>query len=694
MNQSFLTLNAGILSPLLTNRHDLAKRQAGSKDLVNCIVLDEGGVSRRPGCIECDVLPSDTNIRIVAFEPSLVNGFVFLFRNGAIDVYKDGLLIKTINTGWSDHDLNSLQFVQINDLLWVRREDIPICHIAWKGGSDFSLVYPTLNNGPWLTMTDQTGYVRFNTLGNIYVYGPGAGLGLTQAHIGRKMRIRAKIPAQSYSLNPSLINGGETRAFTIKGKWRLYTNGEWEGKYALLRTDIVNNPVTSDFVTYREFSSTMANPKNHDMTGTEDDVVYFKVRKTIDNNAEVILQIDPFEIDYIVEIVSVANSDYADVRILNYPFTQNGMWEVYTEFYTKNWSFEAFGADNGYPVAMAFHQGRMWLGGTKTKPQNVWGSVSDDYTNFKIGADDDNGLDLAILAQSRDRISWIAAGQGLMVGTQSSEWSISGEQGKSIRPSGFEIKRQSGEGSASIQPLISPQSLIYVKQGSTKIMELSYSFQDDGWTSQDLNVLAEHVLKQKVSQIAIQRLPYCIVWCVTQDGSLVGLTYNRSQQVVSWHRHIFGDGWKVLSCCVAHDPINGQTSGYDALWVAVEKKSSERMLMKVSFDPTRAVWKDGNDDYSMQIILMPCDVINDKGSTISEVKRIRGVDLKIEKGSELMGGIEGEGLTPVRFDDKEDGWVHFEPNCQTRRECCVELQHSKAEPFILTTIVTKWEKNQ
>ena len=40
--------------------------------------------------------------------------------------------------------------------------------------------------------------------------------------------------------------------------------------------------------------------------------------------------------------------------------------------------------------------------------------------------------------------------------------------------------------------------------------------------------------------MAFQGEPLSILWCVRGDGELAALTYQREQEVVAWHRHIFG----------------------------------------------------------------------------------------------------------------------------------------------------------
>ena len=55
-----------------------------------------------------------------------------------------------------------------------------------------------------------------------------------------------------------------------------------------------------------------------------------------------------------------------------------------------------------------------------------------------------------------------------------------------------------------------------------------------------MTILAEHITEGGLTQLAYQQEPNQIIWGVRNDGELVGLTYQREQQVTAWHRHIFG----------------------------------------------------------------------------------------------------------------------------------------------------------
>lgn len=777
MNKLFTSLNGGELSPLLTCRHDTDKRDSGCKTLENFIVLEHGGITKRPGLrsFDASALPRGENYRLVAFEPNMTKCFVLVFCRKKILVFdQSGRKVNQLTTYWGDGDLERFQFCQVNDVLWVFHPNSPVYHISWHGGNDFRWELFQMKTPPWEAAN---GAMRDD---KVYAYCSTRGLELScgspifKNMQGIKMRVSRKVAAQSYEYWKSvgkwenmsaaygistgngfywnniamrypllcqegmqfyrpngecwrcvktfprdvwnntgrqsveaypeyfqrgaLMQGGDVlkQDMMVQGGWRFQTYGNWRGTWDLQRAENLKDaPYGLSWESFHRISSSADAEANYNLTGEEEEPVMFRLLlmnvtgdKGVGNPK---LHLDTFSYSYTGVINNVSSDGKSAVLDLDRKIYQcrTPLWDW---FETSDWSFEAFRPDSGYAGAGTFHQGRLWLGGNRSKPQTIWGSRVDDFSSFKAGTNADDGMMLTILSQSRDRILWMGASEGLMVGTESSEWSVAGQQGKAIGPGAFDIKRQSGDGSTGFQPLMSSQSLIFVKQGASKLLELTFSFQKDGWVSEDLTLLAEHITKPGIKSYTVQRLPWNIVWCVLNDGTLAGVTYNRAQNVVSWHRHKIGDGrWKALSCCVTHDPLNDKASGYDALWLVVEKDGEVRML-KMAFDPGRLVWQDAGENYESKLTMLPIDTVADNGHTLGRDKRISKVAMRLTEGSECLAGTEeGGALTPVRFDNQEQGWVEHVPSSGTQYEACFELLHAKAEPFTLIALDIQWE---
>ncbi len=66
-----------------------------------------------------------------------------------------------------------------------------------------------------------------------------------------------------------------------------------------------------------------------------------------------------------------------------------------------------------------------------------------------------------------------------------------------------------------------------------------------------MTILAEHITKGGLTQVAYQQEPNQIIYATREDGELVGLTYQREQQVTAWHRHIFGGKFGIATLTVS-----------------------------------------------------------------------------------------------------------------------------------------------
>ena len=363
---------------------------------------------------------------------------------------------------------------------------------------------------------------------------------------------------------------------------------------------------------------------------------------------------------------------------------------------SQNWSWQAFRSAYGYPSSVAFHQNRIYLAGVKTKPQTIWASRTDSYTDFTIGSNADDGLMLTILSQSQDKIQWMNPESGLMVGTQSAEWLIDGDGEKAISPTGVKIKRQSSVGSAAFQPIIASNSSIYVSQSATRLQELAYSYERDGFSSTDLSILAEHVCKKGIKNVAYQRMMTPVIWCVLKDGSLAGCTYNRQQQVISWHRHEFGtreEPWKVETAAVIHDAVRNEPSGYDQLFLVVNT-GTDRKLARLRFEPSVARYDDTGIPFTARCEMMPMDIIAADGNTLGKNKDAATALIRIHEGTELYAGIAKNNLTKINWSTLRDGWVSHTLTASSQKEPSFTMEHSKSEPLTILCINITWQPQQ
>jgi hypothetical protein len=102
-------------------------------------------------------------------------------------------------------------------------------------------------------------------------------------------------------------------------------------------------------------------------------------------------------------------------------------------------------------------------------------------------------------------------------------------------------------------------SILFVQRQKRKLREFGYSFQNDAYVAPDLTLLAEHITDGGIVDVEYAQEPDSIYWAVRNDGTLLGMTYQREQDIVGWHRHIIGG--KGQSCTVTVTDYDNTVSG-------------------------------------------------------------------------------------------------------------------------------------
>ena len=177
-----------------------------------------------------------------------------------------------------------------------------------------------------------------------------------------------------------------------------------------------------------------------------------------------------------------------------------------------------------------------------------------------------------IASNQVNAIQYLKAVRTLVVGTSGGEFTVSADgTDASITPTNVTIKRQSSFGSAGVDAIPAGNAVLFLQKAKRKIRELAYNFDSDGYVAPDLTILNDTVTKSGVNQMIFQQEPDSIIWCVRDDGVLAGLTYQRSENVVAWHRHIFGGAFgSGNAVCESAASISG-TLTEDELWVIVKR---------------------------------------------------------------------------------------------------------------------------
>ena len=208
---------------------------------------------------------------------------------------------------------------------------------------------------------------------------------------------------------------------------------------------------------------------------------------------------------------------------------------------TAAFNLGAFSDTTGHPSCVSFFEQRLVFAGTTDEPQTLYFSKSGDYENMTTGTNADDAMVYTIASNQVNKIRYLKAVRTLLIGTTGGEFSVSADgTDAAVTPTNVTIKRQSSFGAANVDAQPAGNAVLFLQAAKRKIRELAYNYDSDGYIAPDLTILNETVTKSGINEMAYQQSPDSILWCVRNDGVLAGLTYQRTDNVVAWHRHILG----------------------------------------------------------------------------------------------------------------------------------------------------------
>ena len=239
---------------------------------------------------------------------------------------------------------------------------------------------------------------------------------------------------------------------------------------------------------------------------------------------------------------------------------------------TAAFNLGAFSNTTGHPSCVSFFEQRLVFAGTKDEPQTIFFSAAGDYENMTTGTNAGDAMVYTIAANQVNAIRYMKAVRTLVVGTTGGEYTVSADgTDASITPTNITIKRQSSYGSANVDAIPAGNAILFLQKARRKIRELQYNFDSDGYQAPDLTILNDSATNSGINEMVYQQEPGSIIWCVRDDGVLAALTYQRSENVIAWSRHIFGGVFGTGDAvCESAATISGDLTE-DEVWVIIKR---------------------------------------------------------------------------------------------------------------------------
>lgn len=264
------------------------------------------------------------------------------------------------------------------------------------------------------------------------------------------------------------------------------------------------------------------------------------------------------------EVTTVASTTSVTVKLLGEPLLD---LKPMTQWRLGYWS-----DTTGWPAAGDFFEDRFWLAGSEDFPDLFAGSVTGAYETFSQTDTfgevlDDSAVVGRLNSRRLSRIRWMSSdARGLLLGTGSEEYTLASPSDEALTARNIRARPATRRGSADVEPVRIDNQALYVQRSGRAIREFAFVFEADGYRSPSMSQLASHLGAVPFVEMEYAAEPHSLVWVRRSDGSLVGLTYNRDENVVGWHQHNLS-GAEIESLAVV--PQSDQLQ--DALWVVAKR---------------------------------------------------------------------------------------------------------------------------
>jgi hypothetical protein len=550
----------GEISPNLYGRVDLERYASSLRRCRNFMVRQFGGVDNRAGFrFLGEAKSSSQKCRLIPFQFSVSQTFalefganyVRIWANGAQVVYSTGPNVGQpveVVTPYAEGDLFMLKFTQSADVMTICHANYPPMEIRRYGNEDWRIGDVSTTSGPFGDVNIDEGITVYASAATGTVTLTASSAIFHSYHVGKLFYAEQK--------NIDTITRWETDKKVTVGSMIRYSTNYYRSiaAGATNRTGTVA-PTHTQGAEWDGFAG--------DTEDSENGIQWAYIHSGFG-----IVKITGVSGDGLTATGTVVTRTDGEQEL-----PQNMIGSVNA---TYKWAHFAWNSEIGYPGTVTYYQQRLIFAGSTSSPQTVWTSKSGDYKDFgkTVPQVDDDAITYTYAGRQLNKILHLIDVGSLVVLTSGGEYKVNGDQTNTLTPSAFNFSSQGQNGASDVPPIAISNVALFVQQKGGAVRDLAYSFDVDGFQGSDLTILANHLfIGHQIVDWAFAITPFSIVWCIRDDGLLMGLTYLRDQQVVAWHPHPATNGYYESVCSISEGNedalyavvrrvINGQTKRY------------------------------------------------------------------------------------------------------------------------------------
>ena len=517
---------AGELSPKLAGHVDFDKYKNGAETMENLVVQTQGGATRRPGTrFVAEVKDSSKATRLIPFEFNITQSYCIEVGENYMRFFKDrGQIVEATKSisaitkanpavvTATSHGYSNGDHVWINDVVGMTEVNGRRYTVANATTHTFEL--------SGVNSTDYTTYSSGGTAAKVFE--------ITTTYT--ESQIFDLKFAQSADIMFIVHPAHEPAKLSRTGhtSWTLADVVFEKGPYLDTNT-----------------TTTTLNPGS----------------SGVGTGIALVASADLFASTDVGRLVKLHNGH---AKITAFTDAQNVTIEILTALdastATTSWQLGYWSATTGFPETVSFFEQRLIFGGTTAYPQTIFASQSGLFENFDEGSANAADAFIYTIAANRvNKIRFLAPIRDLVIGTAGGEFRVDRPTGEPLTPTNVNIKQETTYGSHTTQVMQVGPTILFVQRQKQKLREFGYSFQNDAYVAPDMTLLADHITEGGMDDVEYAQEPDSIWWAARNDGTFLGMTYQREQDIVGWHRHLIGG--KGQSCTVTVTDYDNTLSG-------------------------------------------------------------------------------------------------------------------------------------
>lgn len=520
--------STGELDPLLRARVDIPQYANALEKATNVIVQPQGGVRRRPGTKYIFELPNsgpesvENGLRLVSFEFSVDDSYMLCFVAGRMYVVKNGILITNINgSGLNYLEVSSISGDMLSSICWTQSADTliivhpdlqPIRIVRGATDASWTASIITFDSIPKYAFTQS------------FFFPSGT---LTPSAVNGNITLTASASVFHSGLTATSLGSGGTNVYLYLGASASSANGVYNGS----TISIISGTGAGQVSKIIDYDGTIKRAAVEPYWTTIPDATsVFSIPSQVDQY----INVSPQGRVRITKIISATSVEgIAEFPFFNTTAVASGNWELESG-YEDVWS-----STRGWPRSVSFHEGRLYFGGSKSRPSTIWGSKVALFFDFKPSEFlDDDAVEATLDTNQLNIVVDIISGRDLQVFTTGGEFYVPQQGTEPITPLTFTFKQVSRNGTkpgTRVESLESG-SLFVQKQGKS-LNEFLFSDTQLTYVTQRISLLSGHLLKEP-TRLSLRRATSTdegdLLLIVNQDdGSIASYSILRSQQIVA-----------------------------------------------------------------------------------------------------------------------------------------------------------------